>query len=62
MQNIKIDWQGAVIFSLFTGFISLKLKEKDEELPTIESEEFSKIGGNTKSGVPLFYLFINIKT
>ena len=42
MQNIKIAWQGAVIFSLFTGFISLKLKEKDEELPTIESEEFSK--------------------
>ncbi|WP_233548162.1 MULTISPECIES: YrvL family regulatory protein [unclassified Rummeliibacillus] len=43
MGNIKIEWQGAVIFSIITGFISWKLKETDEEPPTIDSEEFEEI-------------------
>ncbi|MGG1357339.1 MULTISPECIES: YrvL family regulatory protein [Bacillales] len=43
MANIKIEWQGAVIFSIITGLISWKLKETDEEPPTIDSEEFKEI-------------------
>ncbi|MEJ9282296.1 MULTISPECIES: YrvL family regulatory protein [Ureibacillus] len=43
MANIKIEWQGAVIFSIITGLISWKLRETDEEPPTIDSEEFKEI-------------------
>lgn len=43
MANIKIEWQGAVIFSIITGLISWKLRATDEEPPTIDSEEFKEI-------------------
>lgn len=43
MTHIKIDWLGAIVFSIIAGFISWKLKEKDEEPPSINSEEFKEI-------------------
>src|SRR5690606_5622229 len=43
MAGIKIEWQGALIFSLISGLISWKLKENDEEPPAINSEEFKEI-------------------
>ncbi|MEK5068704.1 YrvL family regulatory protein [Sporosarcina sp. FSL K6-1508] len=44
MVNITITWQGSLIFALISGLIGLKLKEKDEEPPIIDSEEFKDIG------------------
>ncbi|WP_397540185.1 YrvL family regulatory protein [Rummeliibacillus pycnus] len=49
MENIRINWQGAVIFSLITGLISLKLKAKDEEPPIIDSDEFKEIDSILKN-------------
>ena len=43
MVDIKIEWQGVIIFSIITGMISWILKENDEEPPKIDSEEFKKI-------------------
>lgn len=43
MAGIKIEWQGALIFSLISGLISWKLKENDEEPPAINSEVFKEI-------------------
>ena len=46
MVNISITWQGSLIFALITGLVGLKLKEKDDEPPMIDSEEFEKIGNS----------------
>ena len=46
MVNISITWKGSLIFALISGLIGLKLKEKDEEPPMIDSEEFEKIGNS----------------
>lgn len=43
MVDIKIEWQGVIIFSIIAGMISWILKENDEEPPKIDSEEFKKI-------------------
>ncbi|WP_342835254.1 YrvL family regulatory protein [Priestia sp. SB1] len=43
MTHIKMEWLGAILFSIIAGFISSKLKEKDEEPPLIDSEEFKEI-------------------
>lgn len=43
MTHIKMEWLGAILFSIIAGFISWKLKEKDEEPPLIDSEEFKEI-------------------
>ena len=43
MTHIKIEWLGAIVFSIIAGFISWKLKEKDEEPPLINSEESKEI-------------------
>ncbi|KRF67225.1 hypothetical protein ASG99_16480 [Bacillus sp. Soil768D1] len=43
LVNIAITWQGSLIFSLISGLIGLKLKEKDDEPPMIDSEEFKSI-------------------
>lgn len=43
MAGIKIEWQGALLFSSISGLISWKLKENDEEPPAINSEEFKEI-------------------
>jgi hypothetical protein len=43
MTHIKIEWLGAIVFSIIAGFISWKLKEEDEEPPSIDSEEFKEI-------------------
>ena len=43
MTHIKIDWLGAIVFSFIAGVISWKLKEKDEEPPSINSKEFKEI-------------------
>lgn len=43
MTHIKIEWLGAIVFSIIAGFVSWKLKEKDEEPPSIDSEEFKEI-------------------
>ena len=46
MVNIAITWQGSLIFALISGLIGMKLKEKDDEPPMIDSEEFEKIGNS----------------
>lgn len=38
--DISITWQGALIFSLFSGLVSMMVTEKDEEPPMIDSEEY----------------------
>lgn len=43
MTSVKINWKSAIIFSLITGFISWKLKKKEEEPPMIGSEDFELI-------------------
>lgn len=43
MVNIVIAWQGSLVFALITGLIALKLKEKDDEPPMVDSEEFKRI-------------------
>ncbi|MDA2566783.1 YrvL family regulatory protein [Bacillus cereus] len=40
MKTITISWQGTLIFSLISGFISWKLKQNDKEPPMINNEEF----------------------
>ena len=49
MVNIAITWQGSLIFALITGLIGLKLKEKDDEPPMIDSEEFKTIENRLNS-------------
>lgn len=49
MVNISITWQGSLIFALIAGLIGLKLREKDDEPPMTESEEFEKIGNSINS-------------
>jgi len=51
MVNIVIAWQGSLVFALITGLIALKLIEKDDEPPMVDSEEFKKIDNrfNTKN-------------
>ena len=46
MVNVSITWQGSLIFALIAGLVGLKLKEKDDEPPTIDSEEFEEIGNS----------------
>ncbi|MGE7186375.1 YrvL family regulatory protein [Peribacillus sp. NPDC006672] len=43
LVNISITWQGSLIFALISVLIGLKLKEKDDEPPMIDSEEFKTI-------------------
>ncbi|MDQ0229880.1 hypothetical protein J2S19_001132 [Metabacillus malikii] len=44
MEGIEFSWYGSLLFALFTGFISMKLKKADDEPPMIDSEEFKEIG------------------
>ncbi|MCG7344830.1 regulatory YrvL family protein [Sporosarcina sp. ACRSL] len=46
MVNVSITWQGSLIFALIAGLAGLILKEKDDEPPMIDSEEFEKIGNS----------------
>ncbi|MCM3718146.1 YrvL family regulatory protein [Fictibacillus phosphorivorans] len=43
MVNMKIEWQGAIIFSMLIGYMNWKLKKNDEEPPLIHIEEFKAI-------------------
>lgn len=43
ISDITITWQGAMIFSLVTGIISRKLKERDTEPPVLGNIEIEKI-------------------
>ncbi|ETT86719.1 hypothetical protein C176_08402 [Viridibacillus arenosi FSL R5-213] len=49
MANIAITWQGSLIFALISGLFGLILKEKDDEPPMIDSEEFKGIGNRYNS-------------
>ncbi len=49
MMNIEITWQGSLIFAVISGLIGLKFKEKDDESPMSDSEEFKKIGNSLNS-------------
>ncbi|HZG70299.1 MAG TPA: YrvL family regulatory protein [Chondromyces sp.] len=44
MDNVSITWQGSLLFALITGLIGWAFKEKDDEPPMIDSEEFQEIG------------------
>ena len=46
MVNVSITWQGSLIFALIAGLVGLKLIEKNDEPPTIDSEEFEEIGNS----------------
>ena len=48
MVDIDISWQSTLIFALVTGLIELKLNEKDDEPPMIDSEEFKNIDNRFK--------------
>lgn len=43
MATITISWQGALIFALISGLISLKLKVNDTEPPMFDSKEFQRL-------------------
>lgn len=49
MVNISITWQGSLVFALIAGLVGLKLKEKDDEPPMIDSEEFENLGNSFNS-------------
>ena len=49
MMNIEITWQDSLIFAVISGLIGLKFKEKDDEPPMSDSEEFKKIGNSLNS-------------
>ena len=46
MVNISITWQGSLVFALTAGLVSLKFREKDDEPPMIDSEEYEEIGNS----------------
>lgn len=49
IRDISITWQGAIVFSLITGLISRKLKEREREPLVMDSNELKKVKSAMKT-------------
>lgn len=49
MDSIHISWQGIAIFSIISALVNAKLRQNDDEPPSVESAKFDEISGKFKS-------------